>query len=403
MHILFDLWSVQPVTSRLLQGMPSKFNGGAEYAKAVFSKLLEFKKEEKISGFYDPDKDIPLDIKHVIGKKNVKLFSVKTKSELQSLIKSGRFDRFYSALPYNYYDVDFSNVEVIFTIHGLRPLEMPRDKYELRYDRSFKNILKYAFKTIFEKKYIDIRKKQFSNLINIKARKKTIIVPSYHTKYSLLNYFPHSDISRVKVLYSPQKVSVAPTQEEERILLKKLGITSKKYFLIISGDRWIKNSYRAIRALDDLFSYFNLKKKAVILGIKNKTGFFKHVCNKEKFMFLPYVDEKELEVLYKNAFLFIYPTLNEGFGYPPLESMKYGTPVVCSAISSVVEVCGNGAVYFNPFSIEEIKNRILFMIFEKEKRKYYSTIGKERYDEILKEQNKMLDELCRLILSSTIE
>ncbi len=129
MHILFDLWSVQPVSNRLLQGLPSKFNGGSEYAKVVFSKLLELRKEEKISGFYDPEKEISSDVKKLIKEKGVELFSAKTKSELQSLIKNGNFDKFYSALPYNYYDIDFSNVEVIFTIHGLRPLEMPKDKY----------------------------------------------------------------------------------------------------------------------------------------------------------------------------------------------------------------------------------------------------------------------------------
>ncbi len=399
MHVLFDLWSVQPISTRLLQGTPSKFNGGAEYAKVVFFKLLELREEEKISGFYNPEKEMPLDIKKLIKEKGIELFPVKTKSELQSLIKNGIFDKFYSALPYNYYDIDFSNVEVIFTIHGLRPLEMPRDKYELKYDKSFTNTLKYAFKTVLKKKYLNMRKKQFFDLINVKAKKKTIVVPTYHTKYSLINYFPNLGISQVKVLYSPQKVSMFYHQENEENLLKKIGVKSKEYFLIISGDRWIKNSYRAIKALDEIFSAFDLKhKKALILGMKNENIFRKYVHNKEKFIFWPYVNEEQLEILYKNAFLFIYPTLNEGFGYPPLESMKYGTPVICSAISATVEVCRDAAIYFNPFSIDEMKNRILFAMFERDVYEKYSALGKKRYEIVSKKQQKMLNQLCKSII-----
>ncbi len=400
MHILFDLWAIQPVSTRLLQGTPSKFNGGAEYAKAVLFKLLELKKEEKISVFYDPTKEIPSDVENLLKEKEIRLFPVKNKLSLQSLIDKGIFDRFYSALPYNYYDIDFSNVDVIFSLHGLRPLEIPRDKYELKYDKSLKNVLKYLFKVTFREKYLNIRKKQFYDLINVKARRKIIIVPSYHTKYSLLSYFPDLDVSKIEVFYAPAKISIVPSKMDENNFLEKLDVKSEGYFLIVSGDRWIKNSYRAIKALDDIFSYFKLNKKVVVLGIKNKKQFQRYVFNKEKFVFWPYVNERELEILYKNAFLFIYPTLNEGFGYPPLESMKYGTPVICSAISSTTEVCGDAVVYFNPFSIEELINRVLYILFEDKEYARYSKMGKERYDHLVQQQHIAIRKISELILQS---
>lgn len=60
--------------------------------------------------------------------------------------------------------------------------------------------------------------------------------------------------------------------------------------------------------------------------------------------------------------MFVYPSLNEGFGYPPLEAMRYGVPVIASPYSSITETCGGGALYFNPTSIEEIMNRMMMVV-----------------------------------------
>jgi glycosyltransferase involved in cell wall biosynthesis len=107
----------------------------------------------------------------------------------------------------------------------------------------------------------------------------------------------------------------------------------------------------------------------------------------------------ELELLYQNAYVFLYPTLNEGFGYPPLESMKHGTPVICSAITSTTEVCGDAVLYFNPFSVDEMKNRILLVLFEDGIWERYSQLGIERSCLIAAKQDSMSNELCRMILA----
>ena len=126
------------------------------------------------------------------------------------------------------------------------------------------------------------------------------------------------------------------------------------YFLLNSGNRWIKNTYRALKAIDSIYNDFpDLKIKTLVTGIENIPKFINFVKNKNRFIFTDFVEEDELEVLYKNAYIFVFPSLNEGFGYPPIESMKYGTPVICSAISSITEVCGNAAMYFNPFDIND--------------------------------------------------
>lgn len=64
--------------------------------------------------------------------------------------------------------------------------------------------------------------------------------------------------------------------------------------------------------------------------------------------------DDELSGLYRNCELFVYPSLYEGFGLPVLEAMAHGTPVACSRISSIPEVAGRAALYFNPLSVSEI-------------------------------------------------
>ena len=65
---------------------------------------------------------------------------------------------------------------------------------------------------------------------------------------------------------------------------------------------------------------------------------------------------------YKNASLFVYPSLYEGFGMPPLEAMHFGCPVVCSNSGSIPEVVGNAALLFDPYSVVSIRKKIISVL-----------------------------------------
>ena len=109
--------------------------------------------------------------------------------------------------------------------------------------------------------------------------------------------------------------------------------------MMISANRWLKNVYRAVRALDYLYENKLLTRPTHIVGINENNRMFKSVHNKDMFICQQYLEKEELEQLYADSYAFIYPSLNEGFGYPPLEAMKYKVPCITSPFASIPEVC----------------------------------------------------------------
>lgn len=393
MKILFDLVATQPRKE-------TKFHGGSEYGKTVYKRLLNEKKNEVIISFYDPNAELSKDIIEISNEYQIKLIPIKSGKELENEIQNGGYNKMYSALPFRYHDLDFSGIEFICTIHGLRLLEQITDKYEYIYCTSIKDYARYLIKNIFFHKYKALKKNQYKKLLQKIDTNSKIIVPSRHTKYSLISEFPYLQVEQIKILYSPLKhlPDIDTSQETERFL-KKFDVEKESYFLITNADRFRKNAYRVLLAFNDIFTEFKgFDKKVLVLGCTKKNQLSKNLRNKDKFIFKDYIREDELNLLYSHAFAFIYPTINEGFGYPPLESMRYGTPVLASAISSVTEVCADAVIYFNPFSIGEIKTRILSIYYDAEMRKSCIEKGKFKYKEIVELQEIMLAKLCTIIL-----
>ena len=85
-----------------------------------------------------------------------------------------------------------------------------------------------------------------------------------------------------------------------------------------------------------------------------------------------------LASLYENASLFVYPSLCEGFGFPPLEAMHYGVPVLASRAPSIPEVLGDAAIFFNPKDSSEISDKILSLFSDPELMKKLAAAGVKR-------------------------
>lgn len=340
--VLFDLCATQSSNE-------SPVHGGGEYAKYVFKASLKYK--ERLVCFFDVNKKLDDGIVEQCNSNNVELIGIRNNSDISNIIMRKDIDTFYSALPYDYSNIELFDKRFVGTVHGLRSIEFPSDKFEYIYRVGFLNKLRLNVGKLIKNKNRrrDISKEYFSDLFGM--RNFEIITDSIHSKYSFMTFFPHLKASNISVFRCPYDFDTKQFEMHK----------TNDYFLLVSSNRWIKNNFRAIKALDELFSEHDIEKNVVVLGV-GSIDFSKYVKNKSKFIFKGYVSDKELNSYFSNAFSFIYPTLNEGYGYPPIKAMEYNTPVLASAITSVTEVCKDAALYFNPLSINEIKTRILTLL-----------------------------------------
>lgn len=89
-------------------------------------------------------------------------------------------------------------------------------------------------------------------------------------------------------------------------------------------------------------------------------------------------DDYLLRILYKRARAFVYPSLYEGFGIPPLEAMSFDCPVICSNTGSIPEVVGEAGVYFDPYSVDDMRQAIEQVVGSDSDRKKIINNGRSR-------------------------
>jgi len=109
-----------------------------------------------------------------------------------------------------------------------------------------------------------------------------------------------------------------------------------------------------------------------IWGVAHRCGLDGRVLN------MGYLADEELRLLYNACGLFIYPSLYEGFGLPVIEAMACGAPVACSGVTSLPEVAGEAAVFFDPTSVEEMAETIVSVLGDDRLRKKLTEAGIKR-------------------------
>lgn len=372
--LLYDLTACQPSRS-------SKRHGGGRYGEVVFLRILE--RKLSITCYYDSSRWISPELLEKAKEYGVAIYDINDNS-LDEIVKDCGATHIYSAVPIDMCDT--CPCHLIFTWHGLRDEETPLDSFFWRYKHdSWKTVVRFALKRFIPK--VGFYKKAAQHRRVLANPERTFVMVSNHSEKSLRSFYPEAKGRDVRVFYSPSTSG-------------KLTLERKyddKYFLMVSGNRWEKNNLRAIIALDRLFSMGYLDGfRAKITGVKSASCYRYKIKNVDRFDYCGYVDDTELEQLYHDAYCLIYPSLNEGFGYPPLEAMHYGVPVIASPFTSIPEVCGDAVIYFNPFSIEEIMSRIL-MLADPDIHAKYSERGNQRYFKITERQNADLDGLIDYI------
>ena len=385
MNLLFNLVAVQPIHS-------AKFHGGGSYGEVIFWALV--KRGVQFSCAYDSKKYLDPAIVEACKEKDIPLFDISEQTP-QEIIDANKIDTFYTPL----YSLEkkwaIDVKDFVFTWHGVRALEMQYSwagvGFAKKLGQKFEALVRYreSWKKYFYKpKYQDLAKRMAEG----KARTITV---SEHSRASIKAFFPELLNLEIPVFYSPM------TEYEPQGFLPP-GVAAKKYFLLTSGARWEKNNLRAARAFDELVGMYesqgkSLDMKMVITGATNARAYLRHLKHRDRFVLLGYVENKELEFLHQNAYAFVFPSLNEGFGYPPVQSMRYGVPVAASGTTSIPEVCGDAVLYFDPYSVSEIKNRLVQLLDSKIYDEYAARAPK-RYAQVHARQVEDLEKAVDFIL-----
>ncbi len=379
--LLFDLSVCQPVKS-------GKYHGGGVYGYIVFKGLVE-KLGNAVVAYYNKKRFLDEEIGQLITEKKIEVYDGDGCSIVEAAEKS-KAVVFYSPL-YSKEHLALLDkpIKGLVTIHGLRNLEMNRDKYEYLYQSNISGIIKCLMKqTPYYHKLENQYWKDKERLFN--SRNFNIVTISEHSKSSILYHYPSLLSERINIRMSPS----SSINDYDNIQ----PYNAEKYYLIISAGRWIKNAYRAMCAFQKLTERLpGFEGKLYVVGLPKTTAVYKKFKNNNRIVFFDYVDRPTLESLYKGAYAFLYPTLNEGLGDPPIEAMKYGTPVITSSFGAVSEVCGEAVLYANPYSVEEIAMRIISLedkvIYEK-----YKFAGLNKYVVLRKRQDTDFRELLSDII-----
>lgn len=373
MNLLFDLTASQPNNK-------IKRHGGGKYCEILLDSLC--KREVSFQAFYNSSKYLNPQVYENLKQYDIKLHDIKDKP-LQSIVKQNNINTIYSALPEAL--LPWPTCKILGTIHGLRSLELESDFYgHWLLDSGLigiNTVLGLFFHRINKKKIFN----HYQNLLQ--TSNFSFVTVSNHSKKVIQAVCPNLDIP----VFYPPSTSIYHSEKK----------SNEKYFLIVSADRFEKNCTRAIIAIDKLFSKKKIPSDVFvkITGITHNISRY-NIKNISNFKFLGYVDDEELDSLYANSYAFIYPSLNEGFGYPPLEAMKYKVPVIASNAASIPEVCGNAALYFNPTSISELETRIVKL----QDKHVYSDLqkkGRIRFQEIETKQKEDLDKLVDWIIRNS--
>jgi glycosyltransferase involved in cell wall biosynthesis len=348
--------------------------GIGAYTEELIANLLTLDTENKYVAFVLPEvadtfpfyaknlKKWPVNFRHYTYSEQVLYPAILTKAKLD-LIHYTNFNT----------PVFFKNIKSVVTVHDLTLWFFPGRKQKSWLRRS---VYKYVIRKSCE-------------------NATRIIAVSKGTKADIVKYLG-IDKGKVDVVYES-----APKRYRDKIDAKRLEMVkgkyniSKPYFLYVGEQRPHKNLVRLIRAFATFKRQYQLDYQLVLVGkidvhAPEIPETIKQLGLQDDVITTGYIADKDLPYFYAGAFSFVFPSLYEGFGIPPLEAMAAGIPVLSSNASVMPEILGDAALFFNPKNLEDMAQAMYKLAttyrLQKELRdKGFKQIKKYSYTKMVKE------------------
>jgi glycosyltransferase involved in cell wall biosynthesis len=225
----------------------------------------------------------------------------------------------------------YSPCKIVVTIHDATPIKSP-ETYNYWWRIYFNFRFRYAAK------HADM-----------------VITISENSKKDIINYYG-ANPENTKVIYHGNRLLPVCVENNPPY---------GSYILFVGGAHPSKNIPRLIRAYHR-FMIRNSTNSIYNLVIAGGNGLDSQIIRKlileleisDRVFITGRISDNELSTLYKHAKLFAFPSLNEGFGFPPIEAMANDIPVITSAGGALQEICGDAAIYFDPLSVDDITDKI---------------------------------------------
>ncbi len=205
-------------------------------------------------------------------------------------------------------------------------------------------------------------------LSSVTVDRDCILTISESSKDDICSYLK-IDPERVYVAYPAADTEFyypETDREKKQRILKKYHIPAPEYFLSLATLEYRKNLRTSIDAFRRILHEPGMGEQYLVLvgtrGWKINELLDEVATDpllRERIIFTGYVDDEDLSGIYSNAVAFIYPSLYEGFGLPPLEAMQCGVPVITSNTSSLPEVIGEAGILVAPTDVDALAQAML--------------------------------------------
>lgn len=368
-HLYYD-------ATHIIAGDSSKlYHGGGYFGFSLLEEIINKKKDCKLTVLwkknYEPITDIEINAYKCEG---VDYLQIETLSEVE-------FDKNATLFLPLYYFADDEltkelqsiklrcrELQIIATIHDTRIfLNYRFDEFDKYYKRNAIWHCASQLKGILLAKKAEWRLKHIASFID-----------SVYTvsNYSMQQIIRYTNVKNIAWFY--QRInSLGAIKPIE-------GLKEKEFLLFVSGNRKEKNFARTLYAYLDVLQKDDTipplcvtgNKKATEELIRKVAGNRINLC-REKVLCLGFVNEEQMQWLYKECRFLIYTSKYEGFGLPACNALLYGTPVLASNCTSIPEVCGAAAFYVDPYDVtniergfEHLLNEVIYKQYSNYSRKY---------------------------------